>query len=50
MRAVQAADMRYVWFGKVLRDLRMLRVDEDSDMMPLINNRLRLGDRGEDVA
>ena len=48
--AVEAADIRFAWFGKVVRDLRMLRVDEDNDMMPLINNRLRLGDRGEDVA
>ena len=48
--AVQAADTRFAWFAPVVRDLRMLRVDEDNDLMPAINNRLRLGDRGEDVA
>jgi virulence-associated protein VapD len=45
--AVQEADRRFAWFGPVIRDLRMLRVDEDNDLMPAINNRLRLGDRGE---
>lgn len=42
--AVQEADRRFAWFGRSLRDLRMLRVDEDNDLMPAINNRLRLGD------
>jgi virulence-associated protein VapD len=50
MRAVVAVDMRFAWFGKVVRDLRMLRVDEDNDMMPLLGDQLRLGDRGEEVA
>jgi virulence-associated protein VapD len=48
--AVQEADRRFAWFAQTVRDLRMLRVDEDNDLMPAINNRLRLGDRGEDVA
>lgn len=47
MLAVQEADRRYAWFGRVLRDLRMLRVDEDNDLMRLVNNRLRLGDDGQ---
>jgi len=45
--AVQAADSRFAWFAQSVRDLRMLRVDEDNDLMPAINNQLRLGDRGE---
>jgi virulence-associated protein VapD len=48
--AVQEADRRFAWFARVVRDLRMLRVDEDNDLMPAINTRLRLGDRGEEVA
>ncbi len=48
--AVQEADRRFAWFAQVVRDLRMLRVDEDNDLMPAINNRLRLGDTGEEVA
>lgn len=48
--AVQEADKRFIWFGPAVRDLRMLRVDEDNDLMPAINNRLRLGDDGEAVA
>lgn len=45
--AVQEADKRFAWFGPAVRDLRMLRVDENNDLMPAINNRLRLGDEGE---
>ncbi len=48
--AVQEADRCFAWFGPAVRDLRMLRVDEDNDLMPAINNRLRLGDDGEAVA
>jgi virulence-associated protein VapD len=40
--AVQEADRRYAWFGRVTRDLRMLRVDEDNDLLPALSNRLRL--------
>ena len=46
--AAQEADRRLPWFGRAVRDLRMLRVDEDNDMLPALNNRLRLGD--EDAA
>lgn len=45
--AVQEADRRYAWFGRVVRDLRMLRVDEDNDLMPAINNSLRLEGDGK---
>lgn len=47
--AVQEADARYAWFARVVRDLRMLRVDEDNDLLPAINRRLRLG-RDDQVA
>jgi virulence-associated protein VapD len=45
--AVQDLDRRYAWFGRVMRDLRMLRVDEDNDLLPALSDRLRLGDEGE---
>lgn len=45
MLAVKAMDDRFAWFGRAIKDLRMLRVDEDDDMLPLLNNRLRL-DKG----
>ncbi|MEO7786217.1 MAG: hypothetical protein ABIR77_00120 [Sphingomicrobium sp.] len=48
MLAVKAMDERFAWFGRAVKDLRMLRVDEDDDMLPLLNNRLRFGD--SDVA
>lgn len=34
--AVQEADRRFSWFAQAVRDLRMLRVDEDNDLMPAI--------------
>ena len=40
--AVQALDRRYSWFGRVVRDLRMLRVDEDNDLMPALSSEQRL--------
>lgn len=45
--AVQEADRRFAWFAQATRDLRMLRVDEDNDLMAAIGGRLRLGDQGE---
>lgn len=42
--AVQELDRRYAWFGRVVSDLRMLRVDEDNDLLPALSNELRLGD------
>lgn len=44
--AVQDLDRRYAWFARVVSDLRMLRVDEDNDLLPALSNQLRLGDRG----
>jgi virulence-associated protein VapD len=41
LNAVRQLDEKYAWFGRIVRDLRMLRIDEDSDMLPLLNNRLR---------
>lgn len=37
--AVQEADRRFAWFSQTVRDLRMLRVDEDNDLMPAIGGR-----------
>ena len=42
--AVRDLDNKHAWFGRTVRDLRMLRVDEDNDLLPILNNRLRLGD------
>lgn len=41
--AVRDLDDRYQWFGRIIKDLRMLRIDEDNDLRPALNNRLRLG-------
>lgn len=35
-KAVDALQTRYDWFAKVVRDLKMLRIDEHSDLMPLL--------------
>lgn len=34
--AVQAVQKTYPWFGKVVRDIRMLRIEEHNDLMPAI--------------
>lgn len=34
--AVQAVGKRYPWFAKVVRDIRMLRIEENNDLMPAI--------------
>jgi len=44
--AVQDLDNRFAWFGKVVRDLRMLRIDEDNDLLPALSTRLRFDDQG----
>lgn len=41
--AVQDIDRRYSWFGRCVQDLRMLRVEENNDLMPALSNELRLG-------
>lgn len=48
MSAVRELDDRFPWFGPVIRDLRMLRIDEDNEVLPLLNNRLRF-DQSEAV-
>lgn len=40
--AVQEADRRFAWFASAVKDLRMLRVDEDNDLLPALSGRLRL--------
>jgi virulence-associated protein VapD len=40
--AVQAIDNRCAWFGRVVRDLRMFRIDENNNLLPALSNRLRL--------
>lgn len=39
--AVRALDDKYQWFGRIVRDLRMLRIDEDNDLLPALSNRMR---------
>jgi virulence-associated protein VapD len=39
--AVQALDDRFSWFSKIIRDLRMFRIDENNDLLPVLGNRLR---------
>lgn len=39
--AVQDLDNKYAWFGRIVKDLRMLRIDEDNDLLPALSNRLR---------
>lgn len=34
--AVQALSARYSWFAKVVTDIRMLRIEENNDLMPAI--------------
>lgn len=41
VKAVQELDGQYVWFGRIVKDLRMLRIDEDNDLLPVLSNRLR---------
>lgn len=41
MKAVQELDEQYAWFGRIVKDLRMLRIDEDNDLLPVLSNRLR---------
>lgn len=34
--AVQAIQKAHPWFGKVVSDIRMLRIEENNDLMPAI--------------
>ena len=47
MLAVQDLDRRFHWFGRSVRDIRMLRVDEMNDLRPVLSNELRFN---QDVA
>lgn len=33
----------FPWFWQVVRDMRMLRIDEQDDLLAIVPNRLRLG-------
>lgn len=50
MRAVQDLDSKYAWFGRIVKDLRMLRIDEDNDLLPVLSNRLRFDAPANNVA
>lgn len=39
--AVQDLDKRFVWFGRIVRDLRMLRVEEQNDLMDALSTEFR---------
>lgn len=41
VKAAQDLDDRLPWFGRVVSDLRMLRIDEDNDLMPALRSELR---------
>lgn len=41
--AVQDASARYPWFKFVVKDIRMLRVEENNDLMPAVNPQADLG-------
>ena len=36
--AVQAVQKRHAWFAKTISDIRMLRIEEHSDLMPAIGD------------
>lgn len=40
--AVQDLDRRFAWFSRSVRDLRMLRVEENNDLRPALSRELRL--------
>ncbi len=42
--AVQAISKRYAWFVQVVKELQMLRIEENDDLLPAINSQLRLSD------
>lgn len=46
VRAVQKLASKYPWFGPSLRDIRMLRIEENNDLAPAIND--MLDDRNEE--
>ena len=40
--AVLDLNDRYAWFWDVVRDMRMLRIDEQDDLLAIVPNRLRV--------
>jgi virulence-associated protein VapD len=34
--AVQEVQRRHTWFGKAVIDIRMLRIEENNDLLPVI--------------
>lgn len=44
-KAVLELHDRYEWFWQVIRDMRMLRIDEEDNLLDIIPQRLRLGQR-----
>lgn len=38
--AVQDASRRYAWLRKVVRDIRMLRIEENNDLFPALGSEL----------
>lgn len=49
--AVQDVSRQYPWFRFVVSDIRMLRVEENNDLMPAIDRQADLGlDRGISAA
>lgn len=47
--AVQELDRRYAWFGRVVTDIRMLRVEEQSNLLPVLSSELRFGEPEADA-
>jgi len=48
--AVQAVQQQYPWFAKVVRDIRMLRIEENNDLMPAIGELDLFADEASDIA
>lgn len=46
IKAVQELDQSYLWFGAAVKDIRMLRIDEDNDLLPILIDQLRLDQTG----
>jgi virulence-associated protein VapD len=40
--AAQAIQRKHSWFAKVLTDIRMLRIEENNDLMPAVGEQLEL--------
>lgn len=47
--AVQELDRRYAWFGRVVTDIRMLRVEEQNNLLPVLSSELRFDEPEADA-